>query len=381
MVSTYTQLCPVLFGVGAIEQLGEKAVAMGAKKALCVFDAGVKKAGLADRIVGLLEKAGIAVACFDEVIPDPTDEVVEKAGAAARAFGANLIVGLGGGSSLDTAKAASALNANPSPVQQYWSKLLTKKTPLILIPTVSGTGSESTIMSVVVDQRTHIKEAILNPGDLAIVDPQLTVSAPASVTAASGMDALAHAVESYTTNCGNPRSDVLSLEAMRLIVANLEAACKDGSNIAAREKLSLASNFAGISFSDASVHIGHAAAHELGNSFRMPHGVACALTLPEVIRFVADALPERSLRIAEALGVALPAGASGVQAADLAIARVHALMTAIGIRSLKAQGIAREAVVAAATSAVEKNWFVCCAVKKVDVAVMADFLGKVYDNY
>ena len=197
----------------------------------------------------------------------------------------------------------------------------------------------------------------------------------------TGFDALSHAVETLTTSCGNPRSDILALSAISLIVENLEKAYRDGGNLEARTQLSLASNLAGIAFNDALVHFGHAAAHEFGVVFHMPHGVACALTIPEVIRFSADAAPDKVLGIAKALGIALPESTSGPEAGALAAEAVRSLMRRLNIPSLKAQGISREAAVGSAEGAVRKNVFVNFALKPVDPPVMAELIGRMYDNY
>ena len=174
---------------------------------------------------------------------------------------------------------------------------------------------------------------------------------------------------------------MLALHAMKLIAANLEKAYKDGSDLEARSNLSLASNFAGMSFNDASVHFGHAAAHEMGIRFHMPHGVACAISLPEVIEFSADVIPEKTVKIARALGVDIPPHTDGTDAGHMAADKVRELMRAVGIKSLKEQGFSREEVLACAEGAVNKNWFVICALKKVTVEVMRKELGKMYDNY
>lgn len=384
MISTYTQVCPVVFGVGAINKIGEKAKELGCSKALCIYDQGVKMTGIAERIIKLINDAGVKTAIYEEVVADPTNEDVDKAGQVARDNKVDLIIGIGGGSSLDTAKCAATLNDNPLLITHYWSSLnrqFERKTPMILVPTSSGTGSEVTMIAAVVDLKTHTKEAIERPASLAIVDPELTLSVPQHVTAATGLDALSHAIECYTTNCTNPRSDVLALESINLVMNNLELAYKNGNDLEARTNLSVASNFAGIAFGDASVHFGHAVAHEMGGVFRMPHGVACAITVPEVIMYCANVIPERTIKIARALGVELPDKVTGIQAGEMAAAKVRKLMKAVGIKSLKEQGISREDAIACAKGALEKNWFVICAIEEITEEVMAELMGNMYDNY
>lgn len=384
MVTMYNQLCPVLFGSGAIASIADKVKSFGGTKALCVYDQGVKMTGIADKIIKSLNDAGIKTVIFDEVLPDAPDKVIDKAGRLAQTEKVDIVVGIGGGSSLDTAKAATILVQNPPPITQYFASKgmpFVSTTPLILIPTAAGTGSEVTIMSVVHDEAKHVKEGVLRPANLAIVDPDLTLTVPPLITAATGMDAMSHAIESYTTNCGNPKAEVLSLAAMRIIYENLEKACKDGGDLEARTNLSFASNIAGMAFTEASVHIGHAVAHEFGLQFHMQHGIGCALSLPECVTFSADAAPEKMMKIAEALRIKLPENATAVEAGEMIAASLRDLMHRVNIPSLKAQGITREVAVSCAHNAIANNWFVNCALKPVDDAVVAAEIGKMYDNY
>lgn len=384
MISTYQQICPVVFGVNASLETGKKVKEFNGKNVLCIYDKGVEMSGIADKIVTNIKQTGVNVFTYNKVLPDAPKEIIHEAGLIAQEKQIDVIVGIGGGSSLDTAKSVAVLADNPLPISQYYAQFgvaFKKETKLILLPTASGTGSEVTAISVVHDEDTEAKETVLRPADLAIVDPALTITAPPHVTAASAMDALSHAIESYTTNCGNPKSDMLSLYAIKLIVENIEAAYKDGSDITARTNLSLGSNFAGLAFGDASVHFGHAAAHEMGIHFHMPHGVACAITLPEVITFAADVAPEKVCQIAAALGILDGLTLPAEEAAEESAKKIRTMMKNVGIKSLKEQGYTREEVVGCAKAAVEKNWFVSCALKPVDVAVMGELLGKMYDNY
>ncbi len=385
MISTYNQLCPVLFGAGSSAMTADKVKELGGTKALCIYDKGVEMTGIASKIVTLLRDNGIEVVIFNEVMPDAPDALVNKAGQLAQDEKVDIVVGIGGGSSLDTAKAATVLVENPLPITQYLpstGKEYKSTIPLILIPTASGTGSEVTIMAVVHDETHHTKEGILRAASLAIVDPELTVSVPPHITAATGFDALSHAIESLSTNCGNPKAEVLALAATKIIAENLEKACADGSDIEARTQLSFASNIAGMAFTEASLHIGHAAAHEFGIQFHMQHGVACALTLPEVITFAAELIPEKIKKIAEALGVKLPENIGSAEAGELAAAKIREMMRRLNIPSLKAQGISREDAVACAHGAIMKNWFAtACSLKPVTDEVMAEQIGKMYDNY
>jgi alcohol dehydrogenase len=384
MISTYSQLCPVIFGAGAVSQLADKVKELHGTKALCIFDNGVKAAGISDRITKALDSAGIGVAVFDEVLPDAPDKMVDRVGRLAQGEKVDIVIGIGGGSSLDTAKAASVLVENPLPIRQYFVSKGGKfksTIPLILIPTTSGTGSEVSIMAVIHDEETHMKDSVLRAANLAIVDPELTLTVPKMITAMTGFDALSHAVEAYTTICTNPKADILTLAVMSLVSNNLEKACDDGSNLEARTNLSLASNLAGMAFNDALLHFGHAVAHEFGVVFHMPHGVACALTIPEVIKFSSDVAPERTKKIAEALGVNFPADATAAEVAELAAAKVRNLMKKLGIKSLKEQGISLDSAVDCAEGAIAHNPFIHCALKPVDPPVLKALIKLIYDNY
>ncbi len=385
MISTFQQLCPVCFGAGAVSTIGEKAKEFGGSKALVIYDMGVKMTGAADRIAGYLSEAGLEYVLCDRVMPEAPDEVINEIGASLRGQGIDIVIGIGGGSSLDTAKSVSVLCNHEPPISQYYAEnggtpFVNQSVKLILVPTAAGTGSEVTIMSVVHDSSEHIKKTILRPADLAIVDPELTLTLPPAVTAMTGIDAMSHAVEAYTSATPNPHSDLLALKAITLIRENVEKAVFEGSDIEARTNMALASNFAGISFSDASVHFGHCAAHEFGAVFHVPHGLACAIALPEVIVFAADVLPERTIEIAKALGIDT-AGMSAAEAAEAAADDVRKLMKRIGIKSLKDLGFSREDAVAAAEGAVKNYWFIIRSPGPVDVEKMKELIGKMYDNY
>jgi alcohol dehydrogenase class IV len=384
MACSYNQLCPVIFGTGAVEQLPVKVKELGGTKALCIYDNGVKAAGISDKIIAGLAAAGIEVVTFDGVMPDAPDTVINNIGKLAQDEKVDIVIGVGGGSTLDSAKAAAILVENPLPINRYFVTTgiqFQSSTPVILVPTAAGTGSEVTLMAVLHDHELHAKNGVLKAANLAIVDPELTLTVPPAITAATGLDALSHAIEAFTSNRSNPKSDVLSLAAIKLVAENLEIAYKNGSDIASRENLSFASNIAGMAFNDASVHFGHAAAHELGVRLNVSHGVACAYTIPEVIAFSADSIPRKSVQIAEALGLKLPQGTSAEAAANAAADWIRNLMRRLRIKSLREQGISREAAVSCAQGAVENNWFVVCAPKPVDVSVMACLIGRMYDNY
>lgn len=384
MITTYRQTCPVIFGRGALGKLGKVVKEMNAERLFCVCDTGVEEAGMADRVRSILEKEKIKMYIYDGVLPDAPDRTVRDAGEKARIFSADLVLGIGGGSSLDTAKAVAVLCDNPAPVSQYYmseGKPFQIKIPLILVPTTAGTGSEVTVMGVIHDSIRNMKETVIRPADLAIVDPELTVTVPPAVTAATALDAMSHALEAYTSAGHTPVSDMQALEAVRLIRENLVNACKNGNDLEARTNLAFASNIAGMAFNDASVHLGHAAAHELGIRFHMPHGVACALAMPEVIRFAADFMPGRIRKIAEALGLQSDSEGTDDEIKSYVVDCLTSLMRKTGIRSMRAQGLSLDQVKACARGAVENNGFITSAPGPVTVPVMERLLEEMYLIY
>ena len=379
MRNAYQQICPVLFGVGVIADLPEKVRELGGGRVLCICDAGLKSAGVADRLVQSLRDAGIETDLFDEVEADAPDTIINKAGEIVRSRDYGVVIGLGGGSSMDSAKAVALLAEKPGVIADYYlTAHMGERVKLILIPTTSGTGSEVTPMAVIHDTVNEIKAAIIRPADYAILDPALTVSVPPKVTAYTGMDALSHAVEAFTSaeSCLSPHSDLLALEAVRLIAQNLKTAVEDGSDLAARSALAFASNIAGIAFSESSVHAGHAIAHEAGVRLSLPHGLICALATPVVIEYYAHLFPERMQRLAAALGVETAPEEAGAKAA----AAVRALSKAVGIPSLKDLGVRREDAVDCAQGAVDHNIFIVTAPSPTGVPEIAEMLGRIYDQ-
>jgi len=373
MSATYSQVTPVLFGCGVIDQLGDKVKENGGTKALCVYDAGVAASGIADKVIGILKAAGIETVAFDKAPPETPNTVIDENAEFVRSSGADCVVGIGGGTCMDTAKLYSVILKNPPPIDQYYASKGQFPTyaPLILVPTSAGTGSEATAFSVAHDMTINKKEGVFATAALAVLDPELTVTCPPKLTAASGMDAMSHALEAYTSNAANPKADCLALDAIRRISANLERAFKDGTDIEARTGLLVAANFAGMAFGDASVHFGHAIAHTFGLELDMSHGISCALVCPEVIAFSEKVIPDRVADIHKALGAPERQSATDF---------VRDLMRKVGIPSLADLGHSREKVISLAGECMH-DWFVIRSPFDVDAGVMAEIIAAVYDNY
>jgi alcohol dehydrogenase len=342
-------LTPVIFGEGISSETGERLNGLGCKKVLCVYDRGIKESGIIDKILNNIQAQGIKPVTYDGVLADPPDYTIEEAAEIGRQQQVDGVVGIGGGSSMDTAKAVNILLGNPSPINQYMTHGAQPKPGkvLILLPTTSGTGSEVTSVSVVTDTKKKRKGGIMAPAcraTLAIVDPVLTSGMPASITADTGMDAFAHAAEAMTSTMANPMSDILAEKAIALVCEYLPRAVKDGSDMEARTSMSFAATIAGYSFGDAIPHYGHAIGHTLGSMFRVPHGNGCGIALPEVMEFIVDAVPDKVKRVGIAMGLEISSDLSSRETGKKVAHAIRELNREIGLKTLKAHKIKESAL-------------------------------------
>ena len=280
----------IVFGPDKVDSLGQLAGELGARRALLVTDPGIVKAGHAERGLTALAKAGIQTQCFDGVGENPSTDHVDAGLLLAKRYEPELIVGLGGGSSMDCAKGINFLYSNGGRMQDYWGtgKATRPMLPSIAVPTTAGTGSETQSFALISDSKTHVKMAC---GDkkasfrVAILDPGLTVSQPARVTALTGIDALAHALETYVTNARTPLSLAFSREAWLLLGENFGRVLDDPSDIDARSGMQLGAAFAGLAIENSMLGVTHALANPLTAHYGIVHGQAIGLMLPHVIRF------------------------------------------------------------------------------------------------
>lgn len=311
----------ILIEPGSSARLAEHVRALGGRRALLVTDAGVMAAGLLEAVLAGFQGSGITVELFAEVVADPPEAVILEAVRAARASAADCVIGFGGGSSLDAAKLAALLACSGESLPEVYGANLCKgpRLPLILVPTTAGTGSEVTAVSVVTtDTGKNVVVSPLLLPDLALLDAQLTLGLPTHVTAATGIDAMVHAVEAYTTrHLKNPLSDCLAREALRLLSRNLQRVCDNGQDVEARGNMLLGACLAGMAFANAPVAAVHALAYPLGARFHIPHGLSNALVLGPVMRFN---LPVAAPLYAELADIVLPAAAGDVQAQARALA-------------------------------------------------------------
>jgi len=280
----------IVFGPGKIETLGELASELGARRALVVSDPGVIAAGHTARGIAALERAGIETHLFDAVHENPTTDDVAAGVKIARRYDPEILVGLGGGSSMDCAKGINFVFTNGGEVKDYWGvgKALRAMLPMIAVPTTAGTGSETQSFALISDSKTHVKMAC---GDrkascrIALLDPELTVTQPPRVTALTGIDALSHALETFVTSRRNPVSLAFSRESWRLLAGNFAAVLGDPGNIDARGSMLLGASFAGLAIENSMLGAAHALANPLTTLFDVPHGQAVGVMLPHVIRF------------------------------------------------------------------------------------------------
>ena len=352
----------LVFGNDSLEKVGALARELGANRVLLVTDKGIVAAGHASRAVGLLEAAGLHVAVFDSVRENPTTKDVARCLALAREHKTDLFVGLGGGSSMDTAKGTNFLLTNGGEMKDYWGvgKAKLPMLPLIAIPTTAGTGSECQCAALIAEEESHLKMACLDPkavARVAILDPLLTVSQPARVTACTGIDAITHAVETAVTTKRNGWSLMFSHEAFKMLVPSLPRVLSNPNDLEARGRMLLGAALAGTAIENSMLGAAHAMANPLTAHFNMVHGQAVGLMLPHVIRFNAQ---EESIKRAYAElanGPEIACASEGLdEAVEALIARVEALLNVAGMpRSLAEAGVDRAAISILAGEA-EKQW-------------------------
>ena len=340
----------VVFGPGTLSRVGAIAADLGGKRALLVTDRGIVTAGHAARATESLEKAGVAVAVYDGVSENPTNGDVHRCLEVARAGGIDLFIGLGGGSSMDTAKGCNFLLTNGGEMKDYWGvgKATKPMLPLIAIPTTAGTGSECQSAALIADEKTHQKMACLDPkaaACVAILDPELTLSQPPRVTACTGIDAIAHAVETIVTRKRTAISAIFSKEAFRLCFAALPRVVSHPDDLEARGKMQLGAAYAGLAIESSMLGAAHSAANPLTANFGVVHGQAVGLVLPAIVRLNAHEATARAgyedlcrtsgLSDSESLAVALEE--------IVALAGLAAPLRSFGVTADKIPALAEEA--------------------------------------
>lgn len=336
----------VFYGIESLSKLGVQAALFG-KKALIISDKIMDQIGNVEKCKHFLEAAGLTTVSYLEVNSEPTDVHVSEALTTFQQNQCELIVTVGGGSCIDAAKAVAVLATNGGYIGDYMGgrkPIAYKPIPLIAIPTTAGTGSEVTSVTVITNTKDDIKMMIKDPAFIpavAIVDPVLTFSSPKSVTAATGVDALCHAMEAYISRLAQPLTDNLALSAIELIINNLRAAYQNGEDQEAREKMALASMQAGLAFANASVTLVHGMSRPVGALFHVPHGISNAMLLPAVLEYTKESAVERLAVIGRLLRPDLT-GLSQDELADVTVNEVKKLCCDLNIPNMKDYGLNQE---------------------------------------
>ena len=336
MFSPFQYFSPIefVFGAGRASEAGDRLMARGLDRVLVVTDPGIVNAGIADKVEGFLTASGVAVERFTDVKSNPTVQNVDAGAAVLTEFGANAIVGLGGGSPIDTAKIIAAAVANNCSAHDFMTgerSIEVAGVPHIAIPTTAGSGAESAKVSVLVDHATGEKKGVFGPGTapwITILDPELMVGMPPWLTAATGMDALSHSLEAYLGLAASPFSDAIAEKGMRLVADYIEQAVFDGSSLEARSALTIASALGGLAKEQSGLGILHAVAMPVGYVYDLHHGYLCAALMPATLDYNRSAVLAKTAWVARIFGVDEP---DDETAAGLAGATIRALNDRIGM--------------------------------------------------
>jgi alcohol dehydrogenase class IV len=325
----------IVMGAGVVSQVGEEVRALGARRALVVTDRGIVEAGILARVEESLRKARVRYEVFAEVISDPPYQTVGECLARHGSFKPRCVIGLGGGSPIDIAKTVAVMLGNQGDIADYFGVDLVPKpgVPSLIIPTTAGTGSEVTPIAILSDEEEKLKKGVVSQHlfpRVALLDPELTLGLPPAVTAATGMDALIHAIEAYTSVNATDLTDLLAARAIGLIADNLRAAYARGDNLAARAAMLEGSLLAGMAFANAGVTAVHAFAYPIGAEFHIPHGVANTLMLPAVMQFNLVGNLGKFAEVAELMGQPTE-GLSLREAAEEAVEAVVQLAEDLGV--------------------------------------------------
>ena len=332
---SFTGAKKIVFGKGSFASLAEHLTELKVSRPLVVLDANLAESGFGEKLSGLLDKAKIEFVLYDKAAPEPPIELADEGAKLAIRKKCDGVVGIGGGSAMDLAKAIAVLAANKGKAEDYLglNKVPGPGLPKIMIPTTAGTGSEVTFTAVFIRKKLKKKEGMNSPylyPELALLDPELTLTLPPHATAATGIDALCHAIESYTSINASPMSEMMSLEAIRLISDNLRTAVHDGTNIEAREAMLLGSLYAGLGLANAGVTAVHSLSYPLGGKYGISHGLANTIMLPRVMAFNLPGAQEKFVDIAEIMGEIVDDRPLR-EAAYLAVEAVEALIEDCGV--------------------------------------------------
>ena len=369
------------FGDAALNELVPLLNRLSAQKIMVITDSNLVKTGVFTRVEKILLDADKEIILFNDVQPDPSIDLVKHISSLARAEHIDAIIGLGGGSSIDSAKIAAVLSTNMGDISEYMGIDLFKKDslPVIAIPTTAGTGSEVTPVAILTDEAEHLKKGIVSNKIIprcAILAPILTVGAPPGITASTGMDALTHAIEAYTSVNANDYTDSLALKAVRLISQNIFDSYSDGNNLFAREQMLMGSLLAGMAFANAGVAAVHAFAYPLGGTYHIAHGLSNSVMLPTIMEYNMIGCEKKYIELAKAM-------TNGDEDITLetAVRFVQKLSLDLNIpQSLKAFDIPKEAIPDLAASAMKVTRLLVNNPRKIEINDAIDIYTKVYEK-
>lgn len=343
-ISTWNEFCPMIFGAGAAGKVGEHAKRLGMSKVLVCTERILHQFGVTSPVIDSLTDAGVAVALFDECVPDAPSDICDKGAAFARTNGIDGVVAVGGGSTLDTAKAIGViLSQNGSSIRDYFDlgpeDRAKHSIGLITLTTTSGTGSEISVWAIIKDVVTGAKRSPYYEPDFAVIDPELTYSLPAGPTIASGVDALAHCIEGITNRHYNPFAYVVAQQGIRLALKWLPVAAREPHNVEARENMSLAANFGGMIINSCGCQIGHSFSQTFAARNHIAHGIGCAWGLPGVITYTAKYGERKDLQdVADAMSIVYSQTTTPQELADSINVVIIKLLAELGIKSIKDSG-------------------------------------------
>ena len=343
MISPFEFLLPtkIRYGAGGIQVLGEELRTLNAMKIMVITDKGLSNSSIMNTLTALLRQEGFTFLIYDEIEANPKDYSVEACAEIARAEEIDTLVAFGGGSPIDAAKAVAVLARQGGHVRDYQGKgkIRADCLPLLTIPTTAGTGSEVTFSSVITDTKEKFKFTIKSTSiaaKTAIIDPALTLTVPPMITAATGIDALTHAIEGYTANCTEPIAEAVGLYAVEYIANNIVEAVKNGNNLAARDNMMMGSLLGGLSFSHADVASVHCMAEALGSIYDAPHGMCNSILLPYVMEYNLPDAAYKYARIARAMGIEEK---DDQKAAEMGIAHIRKLSREIGLPAMRSLNV------------------------------------------
>lgn len=385
MVSyTCMQNVKIITGAGCHQNMGQALKEAGYNKAFVVYDSGVKAAGIIDKVTDSLKTAGIEYVEFDKVLPDPPAEIVDEGGALCIDSGCDCVIGIGGGSAIDTAKGINILRVNGGYILEYADPAneMKKSLGLMSVPTTSGTGSELSNGLIISDTANDIKAAILaanGMSEFAVIDPEFSKGMPKGLTIMTGLDVFSHAAEGYTSALADPMTDMINKAIMENVVKFLPRAVADGEDMEARTRMHIAASLGGWMLGNSSAHVGHSIAHVIGGMYHIPHGACCAYSLPVVLDAVSGVLPDKVKEIGEILGASFDGGEAPAEIGEkTAAAYRHFAYDVVGVKKVD-EFVSGSADIDLLAGRVEAEPLAGLSPVKVTKELAADMLRKIFE--